>query len=413
MLKIRARVADLRAAVKAVAMAANTTALTNVTSRVCIRATDGKCFVEATDYDTEAVAELANCEVIGDGAALPPIGLLEKVLAPQPQDATVLLTADDKHRMRMEVGRGSVTLNGISPDEWPEMGGFEFTAPVDLDAAAFRDLLLSVAYARHRNDMARQSLMGVFLQLTPVPADGTLEISARATDGHRMAMNTVAFPVTDLPDRPIAILVPGEVVRKILPRLAEATVVQMAIHRSREQPIAGAAVTHVRFTFDGTTMLTTKTIQENFPPFEKILGLLDPVMTIAVPQDKLLTAIESLGMVIGRTTPLTLAVRKGALQLYATRSGEASGLLTVDGRCEILTSDKIKPFGVPLHQLRDAVQRCGAMVELRPSADLVPLELRTADSTGVHQQIIAQAKLDEPLPADRMPVDEEDDEDAA
>lgn len=403
-MKIRSTVADLRAAVHAVAVSGNPTNLTNVTSRVRIAARDGKIVLAATDYDTEATAELEG-EVGEEGAALPSIQAMEKVLQHQPDGATVTLMTDDKHRVRLEIGRGSVNLPGVDGEEWPEGLGGEWSDGLQLPPAEFRALLVSVAYARSR-DLSRPGLVGVRVTLKQ-SSQNQLQIGARATDGHRMALNTITVEGLLAGAYQSAFTIPGEVVRRMLPRLIGAKDLALSFPVTTGGPFKAPA--SVRFHV-GRTTLTTKTIPEDYPDFAKVTDAMVPAATIRVPKDKLLQAIEALTLVLGRKAPLIVSVAKNVLKLYASAAETGAALLRVEGACTVHDTGEVKSVGLPLQQLRDAVKGCGDEVDLLiPVGDV--LEIRSADD-AVYRQLIARVPIDKPLPDDRLPVAQDDDDDA-
>lgn len=404
-MQMRAKVADLLAAVHTVSAAVAAAPLLNVTSRVrLVVRDDGKCFVEATDYDLHATA-LLDCETIAPGEALPPLHAIEKVLSTFPKASTVQLTFTPGERnqppiLHVESGRSSLRMNSMAPEEWPDLDRPDFGEAVDLQVAEFRQLLESVAYARSR-DTKCPALTGV--QLSMAMADpGEVEITVNATDGYRLATNRATFPV-DHRVKPATLILPGEVVRRILPMLTEAETLQLAIVRKRSHV---GEVEQFRFTIDGAT-LSAKSPQEEFPDFVQIFKSHVAAATIRVDRDKLLETIGALTTVVGRSTPLVLSVVGGKLHLYAAREDEIEASMPLDSEVTVINPACKLQVGVPLHQLRDAALQCGAQVEI-----WIPVHntvgVGTAGAATIHQQVICKVALDKPLPAHCLPPETED-----
>lgn len=391
-MKIRASVADLQAAVRHMAAAVNATQ--RVTSHVLLCCRDGICTIEATDYNTHARA-VVPCEILADGDSMPPFKALAAWLGQQPPDATVTVAAvrdRNECRVQLECGRGRVSLIASDPTEWPmdagEIGAGSFTG-LDLPPEEFYRLLASVAYARNVKDPSRPALMGVHLTITPSD-EGKVQIDARATDGHRLAINREIF---DGPAMHAEFTVPSVVIKRLLPLLATAG-------KLRLEQRQGA----VRVTIDGAT-LTTKPEAEAFPDFTRILADFSAATTIECDRETLLQAIEACKIATGKDLPLVLAVVKGGLRLYASRADECDASAHV--AAQVVVHGKAGHVGLSLPQFVAAVKRCGETVQLQLPVDgAILVEVLTPDRPD-HVQGMARFALGQPLPDHAIEADDD------
>lgn len=94
--------------------------------------------------------------------------------------------------LRVTVSGGTVTytLAGLDPAEFPELPKVE-GQQFDIDAAALVRIIKSVAYAQSRDDK-KYNLCGIWLKIEESEDD--LFLTAAATDGHRLALDTVPLP---------------------------------------------------------------------------------------------------------------------------------------------------------------------------------------------------------------------------
>lgn len=103
----------------------------------------------------------------------------------------IAFTVDpDTRRVTISGGTVTYTLAGLDAVEFPEfpkVEGLQF----DIDSAALVRILKSVAYAQSRDDK-KYVLCGVWLKIQK-NTDG-LFLTAVATDGHRLALDTVPLP---------------------------------------------------------------------------------------------------------------------------------------------------------------------------------------------------------------------------
>ena len=161
-------------------------ASTNVLACVHMAAADGTLVFTATDYDVTITAEVS-AEVTEPGSALVNGRTLFEVVRVLPDGVMVEITADENHRVRIEAGRAYYHLNGLAPEEFPEVveeaQGKSLVLEKKQVEAMLRRTLFSVS-----TDESRPALNGLLLEVEPA-AEGSDKARVRmvSTDGHRLS----------------------------------------------------------------------------------------------------------------------------------------------------------------------------------------------------------------------------------
>ncbi len=158
---------------------------TPVLSAVHVVATENQQLIfTATDYDVTLAAE-CTAEVSEPGAVLINGKAFYDVVRGLADGVQVTLSSDGSQRVRVESGRAYYHLNGLGPEEFPdvveESGGRSLVIDKAQIDAMLRRTLISVS-----NDDSRPALNGVLLEIEP-HGEGTALLRMVTTDGHRLS----------------------------------------------------------------------------------------------------------------------------------------------------------------------------------------------------------------------------------
>lgn len=216
----RADLARTLAAVSKVVESRNTIP---ILANVLLQAADGKLTVTGTDLD------------ISYAASTPADGTLETTVdAKRLSDIARRLSGDtvtmalDGDKLTVKAGRSRFTLPTLPVEDFPHLDAGGFDTTFDLDFAA---LVAPVRFAIS-NEQTRYYLCGVYLH----NVDG--KIRAVATDGHRLAHNTLGdkAPIPDviIPAKTVGIVPAGVVSMSLSGRMCrfatgDATIVSKLI----------------------------------------------------------------------------------------------------------------------------------------------------------------------------------------
>ncbi|MEO6120603.1 MAG: DNA polymerase III subunit beta [Acidimicrobiales bacterium] len=257
-----------------------------------------------TDLDVTISAETA----VGgedDGVCVVPARLAADIVRALDPGSVVLETSDDD--VRISSGRSQFSVRTFPAGDFPRapLNPAEPSNAVTLDAAAFTDALRQVVRAASSDD-ARPILTGVLMSAE----SGGLRLVA--TDSYRLA-------VRDLPGASVLregqqVLVPSRALaelQRLLSSGAEVTL-QLAEHDATFQV--------------GTTRLTTRLIEGEFPNYRQLIPESYP-NRVTVAKEALLDALRRVKLLVrDATTParLTLSADVMNLSVVSTEVGQAS-----------------------------------------------------------------------------------------
>lgn len=192
-------------------------------------------------------------------------------------------------------GRSRFTVRPLSLDDYPKLASIVNTA-VTLPAAAFGDALRQVVRAASTDDN-RPMLTGV---LMTAEGDGLRMV---ATDSYRLALCDLAGQQVLSADQKV--LVPGRALNELQRLLGSGSEVTMRLGE-REA------------TFEvGTTKLTTRLIDQEFPPNYRQLIPPSHPNQLTVEREALLEAIRRVKILAKDSTPVRLQLGGEVLRLTA------------------------------------------------------------------------------------------------
>ncbi len=232
-------------------------AATNVVACVHMVAGDGVLVFTATDYDVTLSAEVA-AEVDEPGAVLVNGRAFFDVVRALPDGVEVTLTSDDSHRVRVEAGRSYYHLNGLGPEEFPDVVEDGAGRSLTLDKSQLEGMLRRTLFSVSA-DESRPALNGVLLEIEP-HEDGNARLRMVSTDGHRLSRveRTVEASNYD-----------GSVHRTIVHRRGASE-----LSRIFESDDPGVRVEllgrNIVFESDNTR-LQVRQIEESFPDYQRVI----------------------------------------------------------------------------------------------------------------------------------------------
>ena len=219
-----------------------------VLANVLMQARDGRLTLTATDLEVELVAqaELA----VDDGEITLPARKLHDILKSLPDGAEVTLAVDGE-RALLKSGRSRFQLATLPAHDFPNTEDIPFEVELPIAQGALKRLIERTQFAMAQQDV-RFYLNGLLLDWT-----GS-ELRAVATDGHRLALCTLA--VEGVSAAPLQVILPRKGVQELGRLLGDGeTPAVLRIGTNHAQVVLG----DIRF--------TTKLIDGKFPDYERVL----------------------------------------------------------------------------------------------------------------------------------------------
>lgn len=221
-----------------------------ILANILLTLEQGRITLVGTDLEIEAKVSTAH-KGGQDGAITLPARKLLDIVRALPEQAMVELT-EDKGKATLKAGKSRFSLATLPAAEFPQVGTQTATTRLRLTQGELKRLLDRTQFAMAQQDV-RYYLNGLLLEL----AEGQLH--AVATDGHRLAMCSMALP-GESPKEAQQVIVPRKAVQE-LTRILE----------DSEQPVEiTLSANHIEFAAEGIT-LTTKQIDGRFPDYQRVL----------------------------------------------------------------------------------------------------------------------------------------------
>ena len=220
------------------------------------------------------------------------------------ENADVKVTVQDR-RMAIQAGKSRFAVQTLPADEFPVLKGtFDGCEPIVIEQAALKSLLARVAFAMATQDI-RYYLNGALLVL------GANSLTAVATDGHRLAVHTVATEVS------------AEERNAILPRK---TVIELQRLLSDEGSVEIVfAQNQVRFTF-GDIELTSKLVEGKFPDYTRVIPRQLPE-SVRVGREALLRSLQRASiMTSDKNKGVKLTFGENAIRIGAVNNDQEEAI---------------------------------------------------------------------------------------
>lgn len=223
-----------------------------ILSNVLLNRKDNKLSVTGTDLEVELIGQalLDNDSESPSQLTVPGRKLMD-ICRALPDNAAIELY-QDKEQVILRSGRSRFTLSTLPANDFPNIeeqeGHLKFTIAQQL----LRNLLTRTHFAMAHQDV-RYYLNGLLLEMNA----GL--VRAVATDGHRLAMNTIKVPAINEVHR-IQIIIPRKGITELL-RLLEDVEDKVDIMVSNN---------HIRVSTDHY-VFTSKLIEGRFPDYDRVI----------------------------------------------------------------------------------------------------------------------------------------------
>ncbi|GAB5497806.1 MAG: DNA polymerase III subunit beta [Pseudohongiellaceae bacterium] len=220
-----------------------------VLSNVLLVLKGSELSLTGTDLEVELVGRVPVEEVGSEGAITVPARKLLDICKSLSDDAMIDLTLQDS-KLLLKSGRSRFTLTTLPASEFPQVEEEPDTFSLQLPQARLKELLEATSFAMAQQDV-RYYLNGMLFEVDP----GYLRVVA--TDGHRLAMETMAMENAISESQQL--ILPRKGVMELSRLLDDAGDIDLTFGQN-----------HIRATVPEYTF-TSKLVDGKFPDYNRVL----------------------------------------------------------------------------------------------------------------------------------------------
>jgi len=222
-----------------------------ILANVLIVVDDEALSITATDLEVELIGKSPLEQPIQQaGSVTVPGRKLMDICRALPEQTQIDISVNNQ-RVTIKSGKSRFTLSSLPTEEFPEVEQKEYLFDFVIKQAELRRLTEKTAFAVAQQDV-RHYLNGMLLEIN----EGM--IRAVATDGHRLAMNSMNAPVIN-----------DTLLQIIVPRKGIFELVRLLDDHDQEVSV-GLSNNHIRVTGENF-VFTSKLIDSKYPDYRKIL----------------------------------------------------------------------------------------------------------------------------------------------
>jgi DNA polymerase III subunit beta len=287
-----------------------------ILSNVLMRVTEGRLSMTGTDLEVELVGNV-DVTVGEQGEVTVPARKLMDICRQLPDKAQIDFEVAEQ-RLIIKSGRFRSTLSTLAAQDFPtvETSADELTA--SLDSKSLKSVLDRTGFAMAQQDV-RVFLNGMLLEI------GEGLVKAVATDGHRLAMNSIDVPNLDGAKRQV-----------ILPRKGVLELQRLLQELDGEVSVSVGS-NHLGVRTEQYSLIT-KLVDGRFPDYERVIPR-DGDKTIVAERDELRQALGRTAILSNeKFRAIRVSFSDGTLQLSANNpeQEEAEETVSVDYQGETL-----------------------------------------------------------------------------
>ena len=241
-----------------------------ILNNVLMEATPGKLRLTATNLEI-GIKQAIDAEVQEEGSITVPARLLTDYVSANP-DASISMTLDKKNQsLKLKSEHFDADIRGIDPADFPPVPSGTEGRKVQLSQADLKDAIEQTVIAAS-SDEGRPVLTGVYAQLNGG------HVTFAATDGHRLAVKTLAVPADgQQPDT------------MVIPARALAELSRILKGGSEQVDLTVAPQKNQVFFKAGDVELMSRLIEGTYPNYQQVIPAQSTTTITTKTQDLLFT----------------------------------------------------------------------------------------------------------------------------
>jgi len=221
-----------------------------ILSNVLINTRDNKISITGTDLEVELIGQIQIDSSLKSSQLTLPGRKLMDICKALPENAPIELF-QEKEKVILKSGRSRFTLATLPADDFPIIEEQEASLSFSLPQQELRYILQRTIFAMAQQDV-RYYLNGMLLEIS------NQQIRTVATDGHRLALNTIDAPIKGPNKRQI-----------IIPRKG-VTELMRILNDDESDITITVSNNYIRVKSDNSTF-TSKLIDGRFPDYKRVI----------------------------------------------------------------------------------------------------------------------------------------------
>jgi len=235
-----------------------------------------------------------------------------------PDQAEIEITVKD-NRVHIRSGRSRFTLSTLPANDFPSIKGFDKRIDFPIEQKSLKMLVQRTHFAMAQQDV-RYYLNGMLFELN----DGSMRTVA--TDGHRLALNTIDSSVIN-----------NDITQVIVPRKGISELMRLIEDNDQEVSVR-VGENHIQVQ-GGDFIFTSKLIDGSFPDYDRVIPK-DGNKSIIIDRDGLKDALTRVAILCNeKFRGIRVQLQPGSLTLTANNpeQEEAEETLSIDYQAEDLS----------------------------------------------------------------------------
>ncbi len=303
-----------------------------VLENILLRLEGSSLSLTATDMDITITTEL-NVRGEQNGSLLVPAKRFTDTVRALSEGELTFIADPDSQRITIDVPSGQFKLSGLSPDEFPKLVNFESTVSTGLPFGKFSKMVERTIFACSTDEF-RPAMTGVLFQFRPD------QIRSVATDGFRLVRvgdtETKAALTSELD-----VIIPPKALQLVTKAF------------DADEITLSASQTHIRFE-DGTTTITSRLIDEQYPNYETVIPQANDKRMV-VRKDDILNTVKRVSLYSNaQTRQVRLRMSANSVRI-AAQDTETGGEAQESVSCDY--ADDEMEIGFNAQFLREALDK--------------------------------------------------------
>ena len=223
-----------------------------VLSNLLFQVSQDEVSITGTNTEVELVCRLEGSQVLSEGQITIPARKLFDICRSLPENSEVELSLEGD-KVNVVSGKSQFTLSTLPADQFPNIDEEDYDISISFNQNEFKGMIDATSFAMAQQDV-RYYLNGLLLELN------NQTVRTVATDGHRLAMATMALDVPVDESRQLQVIVPRKGILELGRLLSDSEdEVEISIGRS-----------HI-FSKIGQYTFTSKLIDGKFPDYTRVI----------------------------------------------------------------------------------------------------------------------------------------------